>query len=173
MIHLKSNLYILFIALSAIAGTGCETAEQKPAKTTPAAAAMAPAIPASVVAQPAAPKPPAQQAVAQVDPVPALIQKVEQEFQTGQTNYATGHLEAAKANFDRAVEMLMQGPVDIKSDDRLQREFDKIVESIHNLEMAALKAGDGFSEQKAEPAPIDEANEVTFPVDPALKARAE
>jgi len=105
--------------------------------------------------------------------VPELIQKVEVEYQAGQTNYASGHLEAAKENFDKAVDMLMQGPVDVKSDDRLQREFDKIVEGVHNLEMASLKVGDGFSEQKAEPAPIDEANEVTFPVDPAQKARAE
>jgi membrane-bound lytic murein transglycosylase D len=37
----------------------------------------------------------------------------------------------------------------------------------------ALKKGDGFTEQKAEPAPIDEANEVTFPVDPNIKARAQ
>src|SRR5437763_1098548 len=120
MKHFKRNTYLFLIVTTAGLFVGCETAEQKPAKTTPPAAAMAPAIqPAPVVAQPAAPKPPAQQAVAQVDPVPALIQKVEQEFQTGQTNYATGHLEAAKANFDHAVDMLMQGPVDVKSDERL------------------------------------------------------
>lgn len=138
---------------------------------------MAPAIqqqPSAVHPVPAPPPPAQPQPQAtQVDPVPELIQKVEVEYQAGQTNYASGHLEAAKENFDKAVDMLMQGPVDVKSDDRLQREFDKIVEGVHNLEMASLKVGDGFSEQKAEPAPIDEANEVTFPVDPAQKARAE
>ena len=44
---------------------------------------------------------------------------------------------------------------------------------MNNLEMVALKEGDGFSEQKSEPAPIDEANDVTFPVDPSVKAKAE
>ena len=39
--------------------------------------------------------------------------------------------------------------------------------------MLALKEGDGFTEQRSEPAPIDEANEVTFPVDPAVRAKAE
>ena len=58
------------------------------------------------------------------------------------------------------------------SDERLESEFDKIVESVHELELQALKAGDGFTEQKSEPAPIDEANEVTFPVDPNIKAQA-
>src|SRR6266516_4657645 len=39
--------------------------------------------------------------------------------------------------------------------------------------MQALQEGEGFTEQKAEPAPIDEANGVTFPVDPKIKAQAE
>ena len=39
--------------------------------------------------------------------------------------------------------------------------------------MLALKEGDGFTEQRSEPAPIDEANEVTFPIDPAVRAKAE
>ena len=38
--------------------------------------------------------------------------------------------------------------------------------------MAALRQGDGFSEQRSEPAPIDEANDVTFPVDPNVRAKA-
>src|SRR6185312_6022663 len=36
-----------------------------------------------------------------------------------------------------------------------------------------FKEGDGFTEQNPEPAPIDEANSVTFPVDPNVKAKAE
>ncbi len=36
-----------------------------------------------------------------------------------------------------------------------------------------MQQGDGFTEQKSEPAPIDEANEVTYPVDPNIKAKAE
>jgi membrane-bound lytic murein transglycosylase D len=176
MIQVKRAIFLLLIIAAAVSFIGCETAEQKSAKTAPPAAAMAPAIqqPSAVTPIPAPSQPLQQQSqTAQLDPVPALIQKAEAAYQAGQTDYAAGHLETAKADFDRAVDILMQGSVDIKSDDRLQREFDKIVEGVHTLEMAALKVGDGFSEQKAEPAPIDEANEVTFPVDPAQKARAE
>jgi membrane-bound lytic murein transglycosylase D len=39
--------------------------------------------------------------------------------------------------------------------------------------MQALKQGDGFTQQASEPAPIDVANDVTFPVDPNVKAKAE
>ncbi len=179
MIRTRRTFYLVTIVAAAASFIGCETAEQKPAKSSPPAAAMAPAIQQPSAVHPVDPPPQNSQPAApattasQQDPVPALIEKVEKEYQAGQTNYASGHLEAAKSNFDTAVDMLMQGPVDIKSDDRLQQEFDKIVEGVHNLEMAALKVGDGFQEQKAEPAPIDEANEVTFPVDPAQKARAE
>ncbi len=107
------------------------------------------------------------------DPVEQMIAAAEKQYQAGRANYAAGHLEAAKDNFDRAFDSLLTGPVDVKSDDRLQREFDKIIEGVNELEMLALKEGDGFTEQRSEPAPIDEANEVTFPVDPNLKARAE
>ena len=91
----------------------------------------------------------------------------------GQANYAAGHLEAAKANFDQAFNLLLSSNLDVHSDERLEDEFDKIVEAVHDLELAALKQGDGFSEPQSEPAPIDEANDITFPVDPNIKAKAE
>ena len=108
------------------------------------------------------------------DPVANVIAEAEKAFQAGQQDYKAGHLDAAKQDFDRAVDILMQSPVDIKSDDRLEQEFDKITEEIHNLEMNAFKEGDGFTEQQAEPAPADEANTAaTFPADANTKAKAE
>jgi len=109
----------------------------------------------------------------QSDPVLATIAAAERAYESGQANYKSGHLDAAKQDFNRAVDILMQGPVSIKDDERLQQEFDKITEDINKLEMGAFKAGDGFSEQQATPAPIDEANQVTFPADLNVKARAE
>jgi membrane-bound lytic murein transglycosylase D len=82
-------------------------------------------------------------------------------------------MEAAKDNFDAAFNLLLRGPVGVQSDEKLQSEFDKIVEATQQLELLALKAGDGFTEQRAEPAPIDEANNITFPVDPSIKAKAQ
>lgn len=116
---------------------------------------------------------PAAQATQKPDPVAVLIGQVEKQYEQGQAEYQAGHLESAKANFDKAVDMLLQSPIDIRSDDRLQNEFDKIIEGVNQLEMVALKEGDGFTEQQTVPAPITEANEVTFPVDPNVKAKAE
>jgi membrane-bound lytic murein transglycosylase D len=105
--------------------------------------------------------------------VDALIARVESEFQKGQTNWNAGHRDAAKENFNRAFDMLLTGPVGVHADERLEREFDKLVESVNAIEMAALQAGEALTEQRSEPAPIDEANDVTFPVDPKIKAVAE
>jgi len=125
---------------------------------------------------PAAPPPQApsalQQPRAQLSPVELLIARVEEQYARGDAEYKLGHLETAKQAFDQAFDLLLQGPLSIHSDERLEREFDKLVDSVHNLEMEALKQGDGFTEQRSEPAPIDEANEVTFPADPATTARA-
>ena len=109
----------------------------------------------------------------QPDPVADLIAHVENEYQAGQDNYQTGHLEAAKQNFDSAFNQLLGSGFDLHSDDRLQQELDRILDGINGLELAALQQGDGFAQQKSEPAPIDEANELTPAVDQTVKAKAE
>ncbi|MBV8207996.1 MAG: LysM peptidoglycan-binding domain-containing protein [Acidobacteria bacterium] len=152
----------------------CETNDQKRAATvTPPPEAMAPAVPAPAAPAPAPPPRIAEQQAPRPDPVTQLIATVEAEFAAGQANYNAGHLEAAKQNFDRAFNLLVEAPLSIRDDERLDAEFEKIVDGVNALEMSALKMGDGFTEQKSEPAPIDEANDVTFPVDPRIKAQAE
>jgi membrane-bound lytic murein transglycosylase D len=144
--------------------------------TLPAPEATAPTLAAPPAREPA-PKPaPAQHASAPrptLETVEQLIARAEAEYARGQANYAAGHMEAAKDNFDTAFNVLLRGPVGVQNDERLQHEFDKIVEATHDLELQALKAGDGFTEQHPEPAPIDEANNITFPVDPTIKAKAQ
>ncbi len=126
--------------------------------------------PAAAAAQPQS-KP--QTAEPAIDPVADLIATVEKEYQSGQNNYQAGHLEAAKQNFDSAFNQLLGSGVDLHSDDRLEAELDRILDGISGLELAALQQGDGFAEQKSEPAPIDEANELTPTVDQGVKAKAE
>src|SRR5215469_13528349 len=158
---------------------GCETKDTtKRAATAPPPNVTAPPIKAAAPPPKPQPKPVAKKVEPappqpKPDPVADLIAAVEKEFTTGQENYKAGHLEAAKQNFDRAFNLLLESPVSVRDDDRLDAEFEKIVDGVNSLEMTALKVGDGFTEQKSEPAPIDEANDVTFPVDPRLKAQAE
>src|SRR5271167_724294 len=174
--------YLAILLSAPLAATlACQSAQKT--AFMPPAQAQAPALvatggpPDTHQQKPAAaaeprPKPQVPQAL-QADPVASLIASVEKEYQTGQDNYNAGHLEAAKQNFDSAFNQLLGSGIDLHSDDRLEAELDRILDGINGLELAALQQGDGFAEQKSEPAPIDEANELTPTVDQNVKAKAE
>ena len=73
-----------------------------------------------------------------------LIDTVEQAYQAGVDNYHAGHLEAAKASFDYAVDQMLSSGLDLKNDPQISAEFEHIVDAINTLEMDALKQGNGF-----------------------------
>src|SRR5258708_8938568 len=156
----------------------CETKDDVKKTAKPGPHATAPTIQQPTPTPTPAPTPaPRAQALEpqpeKPDPVVTTIADAEHAYETGLADYKAVHLDAAKQDFNHDMDISMQGPVGVKSDDRLQQEFDKITEEINKLEMVAFKEGDGFTEQQPQPAPIDEANQVTFPVDPNIKATAE
>src|ERR1017187_8714861 len=161
------------ILLAVLLTAGCETSQPKKAAVIPAKA-MAPEVTAPVAQKAAPPAPKVQPAA---DPKPdaaaALIAQAEKLYMAGQADYEAGHLEAARKDFDQAFDTLLSSKLDIHGDQRLEDEFDKMIQAVHDLEIAALQKGDGFTEQRSEPAPIDEANDITFPVDPNVTAKAE
>ena len=73
-------------------------------------------------------------------------------------------------DFDSAVDMMLTSGMDLKTDPQLADEFDHLLNAVNSLEMAALKQGNGFS-PTLEAAPLDAANEVTFPANAALTAK--
>ena len=179
----KLSFLIAPLTAGLLASTACQTAK-RPATFLPPAQTQAPALkPAASVPKPAPanvqqPAPPpapvtAQKPQPKPDPVADIVAQVEKAYQAGRDNYKAGHLDAAKQNFDRAFNLLLGSTLDVYSDERVQQELDRILEGVNSEDMQALQEGDGFTEQKAEPAPIDEANGVTFPVDPKIKAQAE
>ncbi len=101
-----------------------------------------------------------------------LISHAEQLYRNGVDNYSAGHLDAARASFDAAVDSMLTSGMDLKGDPQLADEFDHLVSAVNSLEMAALKQGNGFS-PAIEEAPLDAANQVTFPANPALTAKVE
>jgi membrane-bound lytic murein transglycosylase D len=103
--------------------------------------------------------------------VQSLIDSVEAAYQNGVNDYHAGKLQSAKANFDHAVDLMLSSSFDLRTEPQLHDEFDHIVDAVNTLELEALKQGNGFA-PKIEPAPVDIANDVTFPVDPTVKAQA-
>jgi membrane-bound lytic murein transglycosylase D len=89
------------------------------------------------------------------DPVATLIAESDRHFATGQQELTLGHLERAKAEFDRSLDILLQSADGARADARLRAHFDRLVDRISVIEQGALAKGDGFTETKTEPASID------------------
>src|SRR5690242_1685750 len=102
-----------------------------------------------------------------------LMARVEEKFASGEQNYKAGHLEAARRDFDEAVDWILESGYDPNSDPKLGELFHRVVDNVYNYELQAFREGDGLQVAPAVPAAIDELAEMTFPVDPKLKARAE
>ena len=153
--------------------TGCPTQEKDPL----ASPGKAPANATAPTTQPT----PAQQQQMQAQQEAAaqaaanaqarkdqdLISRAESSYNSGVANYNANRLDAARLDFDSAIDTMLSSRMDLKNDPTLADEFDRLLSAINSLEMVALKQGNGFS-PKVEAAPLDAANEVTFAPDPVL-----
>jgi len=169
----------------ALAGSSCQTA-QKPVSVVPNAApptltVITPTPSAQI--QPAAPQPETQPQTATKalpespapepapDAVGELVARVEEEYQAGLANYQAGNSDAAKKNFDNAFNALLESKLDVRSDERLEAEFDRISDGVSRLDLGNLPTDQ--EAQKSEPAPIDETNGITPSADPRVRAKAQ
>ncbi len=76
--------------------------------------------------------------------VQALTQQVDKSYASGVQNYRAGRLDAARLDFDFAVDLMLTSGLDIKADPALNDEFEQTVNAVNSLEMDALKQGNGF-----------------------------
>ena len=164
------NRYRIFgFILLALSLAGCDPSQPAGAPPQVKPQATAPALPSQTLqAYDSATLPPP---TLQQRRVALLIQHVEDAYSHGEAAYRKGQLPEAKAEFDRAVDLMLTSGINIKSDAQLQEEFDRIVDAVNALEMEALKLGNGFV-PKEEETPADVAEDVTFVVDPNIVARA-
>src|SRR5947209_19616838 len=110
----------------------------QPATPPPAqvAASIAPQqqeAPSAGTAADAAPPTTASSCSSSTDPAADLSARAEKEYQAGMANYQAGKVEEAKQNFDNAMNALLGSNLDIRSDERLQNEFDRVVEGVNKL----------------------------------------
>ena len=199
----KLQVRLAVLAVLALSASSCQTAQKPaslvPAKPAPALTAVTAATPApapkqtqpnsSPVATPNPPQvqtqapaqaaPPAETKLESPPPPPAsdlvadLIARVEKDYQAGLDAYQAGQTDAAKQDFDRALNALLESNLDIRSDNRLEKEFNHVVEGINRLDLGSLGLSSDSDTQKAEPAPIDETNDVTLSTDAKVKAKAQ
>lgn len=102
------------------------------------------------------------------DPVADLIAASNRHFETGQTELQAGHLDLARNEFNKAVDILLESPWGARSEPRIREHYDRLVERISATELTSLAQGDGFAEKKYEPASIDDLLALsTFQTDPS------
>jgi membrane-bound lytic murein transglycosylase D len=121
--------------------------------------AAPPASPASAAAAQApaqAPEPAPLPQTPVEDPVIALIALSGQHFSAGQKNLELGHVEAARQEFDKALNVFLESPYDGRTEPRIREHFDRVVDRISALEVNALAEGEGLTDQKYDPGSIDE-----------------
>jgi membrane-bound lytic murein transglycosylase D len=85
-----------------------------------------------------------------------LIAQSDEHFKAGQRELELGHVEGARLDFDKAVNVLLESPWGGRTEPRIREHFDRLVDRISAYEVKALAEGDGFTEKKYEPATIDE-----------------
>jgi len=169
----------LLVAAGVVFGlAGCEDSAKAPVQVRPTQIAL----PAQEAAQPPLPlatqqKAPTPLAVKPADGAERLATESQAAFDAGEQDYKAGHLGKAREEFDEALDQLLASGYDLDADPRLGSLYHHIIDTVSLDELEAFRAGDGFSEQKSTPAPIDEIAEEPIPqpekFDPNLRGRAE
>jgi membrane-bound lytic murein transglycosylase D len=169
---MRSKRLLTLVVLTGFAAAGCDDAAKRTVRVRPPAENPVPEMPAGLL--------PLARQEQQTSLLPAprsgldiLVEEVQAAFASGEQNYKAGHLDKARRDFDRALDWLLMSGYDLHSDPRLENLFDHIVDTVHAQEIAAFREGDGFTEQRSEPAAIDEIADLTFPVDSRMKLKVE
>src|ERR1700686_1068727 len=191
----KLQVRIAMLTVLALSVSACQTAQRPasllPAGTAPALTSVTPApappqtpvasqsstskqqVPAEAAAETKPQAPPAQvpPPTPASDPVGDLIARGEKDFQAGLDAYKAGQTDTARQDFDSAFNALLESNLDIRSDARLEKEFDSIVDGVNHLDLGGMVSDS--EAQKSEPAPIDETNGITPSADPKVRAKAQ
>lgn len=141
----------------------CAACSRNPAPqvaAVPQAPAPAPAPATPAVAAPAP-------ATAPTDHAALLVAEADRLYTLGERELSLGHLEQARAAFDRSLDVLLSAPEGARTEPRLRTHFDRLVDRIAAHETLALQAGDGFTEKPSEPAMIDRLLEIATFAPPA------
>ncbi len=104
-----------------------------------------------------------------------LVEKVEAAYNTGQKYLKAGDPEKARAEFDRAVDLIQASGFQMESDPRLSKLVDQIGDATEVYEQAqAQNNAEEEEENPGIPAPIEEIADLTLPPgDPRLYTKAE
>ncbi|MGH9631017.1 MAG: transglycosylase SLT domain-containing protein, partial [Bryobacteraceae bacterium] len=99
-------------------------------------------------------------------------QRAEEMFRLGREHYERGDMEGARREFDNAVDHLLSAPEDLPDRYKVEAKLETLVAAIHRYDVNGLGSGDLSSQPEYDKAPLDDILEITFPVDPNLRPKA-
>jgi membrane-bound lytic murein transglycosylase D len=120
--------------------------------------------------------------------VQKIVDDAEKHFRLGELNLRDQKRQAAREEFDKAVDMVLESGMDVRSNPRLQRYYLELVERVYRYEVpqgvpgqrpaadgaafvavaqqngpqAPVTTEVGFAEQKFEPSPLDDLRKLTL-----------
>lgn len=116
--------------------------------------------------------------------VPAIIARAEEHFRLGELNLKGQKRQAAREEFDKAVDSILESGVDLRENKPLKKYYEELVDRIYRLELqpgavAEREGGSfvgiarsvsgqqeeppvGFVDQKFEPSPLDDMRSLTL-----------
>ena len=161
------KLKVIILAAVALTLSACQTAQR---------AKPGPQVPSAAWAPEPLPLPKSRSLLdalttGPTDAVGDLIDRVEAKYAAGLRAYSAGDREGAKVDFDQALAILLRSNMDIQDHERLDDEFNTLVDNINSIELSAIQSGDFLSEHQYVPAPIESFAGLTFPVDPNVSRR--
>jgi membrane-bound lytic murein transglycosylase D len=102
----------------------------------------------------------------------ALRQRAAQKFERGKRFYRSQDFDKARIEFDGAVDLMLEAALqDPTGRQSYERSLDQMVDSIHRYDLGGLGAAAPPLEAQFEKAPLEDILQMTFPVDPNLKAK--
>ncbi len=98
-----------------------------------------------------------------------ILRRAEDRFAAGKKAIQDGRYGDARAEFDKAVEILLNAPEDTAERPKLEKRLQEMVDSIYRYDAGELGASEPNAQAATDGRPIDELVEMTFPVDPSLR----
>ena len=104
--------------------------------------------------------------------VDSLIAKARSDMEGGRRSYQHGDMDAARAQFDSAMNVLLTAPANLPDRQHLEQELDQITDTIYRYDVEWLGAGASDStEVSYDQSPLDGILDLTFPTDPNLRPK--
>jgi membrane-bound lytic murein transglycosylase D len=103
--------------------------------------------------------------VAEVSPrnpeIQRVIERSNSYFQSAEVNFKDGNFDKARREYDKAVDIVLESGIDVRSDPRLQQHYQNLVEHIFQRQMTLMAA--------APAAPVAEVAATDGPQEPAAQ----